>query len=253
MVPMHEKIVKIWNILSFPDKALLEKRIPKKQFLETGRLTGNDKKLFRENVKNIHWQYTLKPSTCPILPYHDKDREYFEVAILHIELVAEKGLTRIAEIIHRTIPYPMMLIITNKQEWISFSIAPKRFSQAEQGAYVVETFYTTTWFESISTSPRSEFVASLNWNALSISNYGSLYKEWIDRFVAFESAQKSGAFRLGNSESRKKILEDYRQIEAHITELKSLLKKVAFNKQVEINTEIKKMEQELMQLATSLI
>lgn len=249
---MSETLNRIWSILSFPEKALLEKRIPKKQFLETGRLAGNDKKLFRDNVKNVYWQYTLKPSTCPVLPYQDNEREYLEVAILHVELSAQKGLTRIAEIIHRIIPYPMMLVISNNEENLSFSIAPKRFSQSEQGAYVTESFLTTSWLEEISTSPQSEFVASLNWNTLSLSNYGALYKEWIDRFIAFESAGKTGSFRLGNSENRQSLLNYYRQIETQISELKSQLKKAAFNKQVELNTEIKKKEQELKQLAASL-
>jgi hypothetical protein len=249
---MSDSLNKIWNILSFPEKALLEKRIPKKQFLESGRLTGNDKKLFRDNVKNVYWQYTLKPSTCPVLPYRDNDREYLEVAILYVELVSQKGLTRIAEVLHRTIPYPMMLVFTNNEENLSFSIAPKRFSQAEQGAFVVESFFTTTWLNDISVSPASEFIASLNWNMLSLSNFGVLYREWTDRFIAFESALKSGAFRLGNSESRQETLESYRDLENQIVELKSQIKKAAFNKQVELNTTIMKKEQELKHLATSL-
>jgi hypothetical protein len=252
MIPMSDYLNKIWNILSFPEKTLLEKRIPKKQFLESGRLTGNDKKLFRDNVKNVYWQYTLKPSTCPVLPYRDNDREYLEVAILHVELVAQKGLTRIAEIIHRTIPYPMMLVFTNNKESLSFSIAPKRFSQAEQGAFVAESFLTTTWLENISVSPASEFIASLNWNMLSLSNFGVLYKEWIDRFIAFESSLKSGTFRLGNSESRQITLESYRGLENQIVELKSQIKKAAFNKQVELNAEIKKIEARLIILNKSL-
>lgn len=249
---MSESINAIWDILSFPEKALLEKRIPKKQFLDSGRLAGNDKKLFRDNVKNIFWQYTLKPSTCPVLPYRDNDREYFEVAILHVELLSQKGLVRIAEIIHRTIPYPMMLIFSNDEENVAFSIAPKRFSQVEQGAYVVESFYSTTWLESISTYPGSEFIVSLNWNTLSLSNYGVLYKEWIDRFIAFDSAQKTGAFFIRDSEYRQAQLNEYRQTEAEILELKALLKKVNFNKQVELNAHISILKNRLNKITGSL-
>ena len=95
--------------IGFPEFAYLHKRIPKKQFLESSDIVASDKKLFRENVKNVYWEYTLKPSTCPVLPYRDNEREYLEVAILQVELNAQKGRKRIAEIIHRLIPYPLMI------------------------------------------------------------------------------------------------------------------------------------------------
>jgi len=43
-----------------------------------------------------------------------------------------------------------------------------------------------------------------------------------------------------------------REIESRISELRGQLKKAAFNRQVELNTQIKKFEQELKQLAASL-
>jgi hypothetical protein len=43
-----------------------------------------------------------------------------------------------------------------------------------------------------------------------------------------------------------------REIESKISELRGQLKKAAFNRQVELNIQIKKFEQELKQLAASL-
>ncbi|WP_236609876.1 DUF4391 domain-containing protein [Desulfotignum phosphitoxidans] len=36
---------------------------------------------------------------------------------------------------------------TGPQITLAISIAPKRFSQAEQGAFVVERFFTTDWMD----------------------------------------------------------------------------------------------------------
>ena len=77
--------------IGFPESAHLHKRIPKKQFLESGELVASDKKLFRENVKNVYWEFTLKPSTCPVLPFRDNEREYLEVAVLQVEMNSQKG------------------------------------------------------------------------------------------------------------------------------------------------------------------
>src|SRR5690554_4154687 len=140
---MSKALEIIWNTISFPEAALLGKRVPKRQFFVSGELGTSDKKLFRDNVKSVYWEYTLKPSTCPVLPYRDNEREYLEVAVLQIEMSTQKGHKRIAEIIHRVIPYPLLLGFYTETGDIALSIAPKRFSQAEHGAFVVERFYTT--------------------------------------------------------------------------------------------------------------
>ena len=276
--------------IGFPESAYLHKRVPKKQFLESGELVASDKKLFRENVKNVYWEYTLKPSTCPVLPFRDNEREYLEVAVLQVEMNSQKGHKRIAEIIHRIIPYPLMIGFyigttghtANKpqntqntqkegdlfgeadpsvssvysvvnQSLIALSIAPKRFSQAEHGAFVAERFYTTGWMNSGALNDReAAFIASLAWSNMPLQNYGSLYNAWTDRFAGYECSVLSGTFAIGKAGDRLERLTRCREIESRISELRGQLKKAAFNRQVELNTQIKKFEQELKQLAEEL-
>lgn len=250
---MSKALEYVWNAISFPEAARLGKRIPKKQFLENGELSVSHKKLFRENIKNVYWEYTLKPSTCSLLPFRDHEREYLEVAILQVELHSQNGHKRIAEIIHRLIPYPMMLAFSTETGEFALSISPKRFSQAEQGSFVTERFFTTTWMNHKRLNDwESAFVASLAWSNMPLQHYGGLYTAWIDRFTAYECSILSGAFALGKAEDRLESLTRCREIESKIVELRGQLKKAAFNRQVELNTHIKKYEQELKQLAASL-
>jgi len=280
----------VWKTISFPEAALLGKRVPKKQFLESGELVASDKKLFRENVKNVYWEYTLKPSTCPVLPYRDNEREYLEVAVLQVEMNSQKGHKRIAEIIHRIIPYPLFLLfkkselrevengelrMENEKDCqlftvnyqLSLSIAPKRFSQAEHGAFVAERFYTTGWMEVTIengelkidnekncqfSTVNYQFIKSLAWSNMPLQNYGSLYNAWTDRFIGYECSVLSGIFAIGKAGDRLERLTRCREIESRISELRGQLKKAAFNRQVELNTQIKKFEQELKQLAGNL-
>ena len=250
---MNKAIEYAWNAISFPEAALLGKRVPKKQFLESGELVASDKKQFRENVKNVYWEYTLKPSTCPVLPYRDNERDYLEVAVLQVEMNSPKGHKRIAEIIHRVIPYPLMLGFYTETGEIALSIAPKRFSQAEHGAFVSERSYTTSWMDSRAFNDReAAFVASLAWGNMPLQTYGTLYNAWTDRFTGYECSVLSGTFTIGKAEDRLERLTRCREIESKISELRGQLKKAAFNRQVELNTQIKKFEQELKQLAASL-
>jgi len=284
----EETLNSLFSTLNFPKEAYLHKRIAKKMFLENASLGASDKKLFRENVKNVYWEYTLKPSTCPVLPFRDNEREYLEVAVLQVEMNSQKGHKRIAEIIHRIIPHPLFLLfkkselrevengelrIENEKNCqlftvnyqLSLSIAPKRFSQAEHGAFVVERFFTTSWMEVIMengewrmensdklSTLNSQFITSLAWSNMPLQTYGTLYNAWTDRFTGYECSVLSGTFTIGKAGDRLERLTRCREIESRILELRGQLKKAAFNRQVELNTQIKKFEQELGQLAGSL-
>ena len=295
----HKTLNSIFSTLNFPKEAFLHKRIAKKMFLENASLGASDKKLFRENVKNVYWEYTLKPSTCPVLPYRDNEREYLEVAVLQVEMNSPKknkksGHKRIAEIIHRVIPYPLFLIFKNnelreEQEvesselrvedfQFALSVAPKRFSKSEQGAFVVERTFTTEWMLIVESgelrvvhdnnsqlttqnSPlgkaalstlNSQFITSLAWGSMPLQTYGTLYNAWTDRFIGYECSVLSGTFTIGKAVDRLERLTRCREIEAKISELRGQLKKAAFNRQVELNTQIKTFEQELKQLVGAL-
>ncbi|MBM9519143.1 DUF4391 domain-containing protein [Desulforhopalus vacuolatus] len=243
----------VWNTISFPEATLLGKRVPKKQFLESGELVASDKKLFRENVKNVYWEYTLKSSTCPVLPFRDNEREYLEVAVLQVEMNSQKVHKRIAEIIHRVIPYPLMLGLYTETGEFALSIAPKRFSQAEHGVFVAERFFTTGWMSSKALNEwEAAFIQSFAWGNMPIQTYGTLYNAWTDRFTGYECSVLSGTFTIGKAADRLEQLTRCREIEWNISELRGQLKKAAFNRQVELNTQIKKFEQELKQLAGNL-
>jgi hypothetical protein len=285
----EETLNSIFSTLNFPKEAYLHKRIAKKMFLENASLGASDKKLFRENVKSVYWEYTLKPSTCPVLPYRDKEREYLEVAILQVKMKSQKGHKRIAEIIHRIIPYPLFLVfqkselrevetgelrmgnekdnsqLTTLNSQFALSIAPKRFSQVEPGAFVAERFYTTCWMniemeneelkiENLNklSTLNSQFITSLAWSNMPLQTYGTLYNAWMDRFTGYECSMLSGNFTIGKAGDRLDRLTRCREIESRISELRGQLKKAAFNSQVELNIQIKKFEQELKQLAGEL-
>lgn len=46
-------IKNIWNAISFPEAALLGKRVPKKQFRESGELIDSDKKVSGKRAKRV--------------------------------------------------------------------------------------------------------------------------------------------------------------------------------------------------------
>lgn len=236
--------------LSIPEQCFLGKKVFKKLFVENSALASSDKKIFQTDVETINWLYTLKPSTIQIQPYQDETCEYLEIAVLEVNLKDEKKIKRLAEVIHRSIPYPLVLIFYF-QNTFSLSVASKRFSQSEKETIVVDKFYTTNWLDPKEFAPEEQaFLQSIKITLLPQTNFYAFYFAIIERFVALECARLTGSYKIelkaNNQQQRRDLLSECHDMEIKIIELKAAIKKeTQFNQQVALNTKIKLLEQEL--------
>ena len=117
----------LYERLGIPDTCHLGKRVYKRLFQENADLSPTDKKALREDIATVTWCYTLRPSTILIQVYKDDEREYDEIVVLQVDLKAEKRVFRIAEVVHRSIPYPLLLVFSLGNR-VALSLAHKRFS-----------------------------------------------------------------------------------------------------------------------------
>jgi len=249
--------------LGIPKACELNKPIYKKMFLDNGILDATDKKCLRDDVEKIRWLYTLKPSTINIAPHHDKEREYPEVAILHIELTSPDRFKRIAHFVNRSIPYPLVLLFTCEiegKDGLSFSLADKRINQADKEKWVIENSIHTNWINLADHSEtESQFLNSLAINNLSFKNFWNFYKTLTDRAIAINCASYSGEFSLdcqpseGRSQDRLAMLHNIEKLEATKSEIASRLKKEKqMGRQVELNTQVKQINDKIAQIKSDL-
>jgi len=240
----------LYNKMAIPESCYLGKRVFKKLFFENAKLNSTDKKAFKEDIDIIIWQYTLKPTTIQIQSYEDNEREYPEVAVLQINFKNSKRYKRVARVIHRAIPYPLVLIFSDNKN-CTLSLAPKRFSQVEKEAIIAEEFFTTGWMNLTSpTKIQEHFLNSLAMKDLPHTHFFAFYSALIERFVALDCARFSGKFELNSKadkqQSKKNILNECHKLELQILEIRSKIKKeTQFNRKVELNSKIKKLEQKL--------
>lgn len=250
-------IGRLYEKLAIPEACHLEQRVFKKLFYENAQLGAADRKAFKEDVELVTWQYTLKPSTIPVLPYTDNHREYLEVAVLQVDLRTPRHMGRIAEVIHRAIPYPLMVVFSHGTS-CALSLAHKRFSLSERDAIVAEEFRTSGWIDLENPDAiEVAFLDSLAVPGLPHTHFLALYSGWVDRVIALDCARLSGVFRLesgaGGREERIARLAACRQLEDRISEYRAAIKKeVQFNRRVELNTKIKQLEAKLRQEAANL-
>jgi len=250
--------------LSIPKSCELSKPLFKKLFLENGILDATDKNYLKNDVEKIRWLYTLKPSTINIASYKDSEREYPEVAVLHIELSNAKHIIRIASFIQRSIPYPLLLIFTCNIEGhlhLLIGLADKRVNQADKEKWVVEDSVLTDW---INLSDKSEaslrFLDSMVINNLSFTNFFKFYKSLTQRVIAIKCASHTGDYILGGSggeggsvDSRLILLRDLETLEQRQSAIRAKLKKEKqMGRQIELNTEVKMINDEITQIKGNL-
>jgi hypothetical protein len=234
---------RLFELLDLPERSYLGKRVYKRFFHEHAKLGVTDRKALSEDIDTILWQYTLKPSTVPIQPYHDDDREYLEVAVIQINMKNQRRANRITGIVHRAIPYPVILVLVY-DTMVLVSLAQKRLSRAESDAIVAEDFADSDWIDLAKTTDTEEqFLDSVNFRRLPATDFFVYYTAFFDRVVALNAARISGRFVAEAIDSKRKHLERYTELNREIAEFRAAIKKEpAFNRQVELNGKIKELE-----------
>ena len=240
--------------LSIPKSCELNKPVYKKYFLENGILDATDKKALKEDVNKIRWLYTLKPSTINISPYSDDERDYPEVAIVYVELLSPSRIKRISAFMQRSIPYPLVLLISHKNA-LYVNLAAKRINQADRAKWVVEENYDTAWIDlEQPTDQQADFLKDCKIRNFSFSNYFTFYKSIQERVLALNCAAYTGVYELyksGDQRSSTRLihLTELEKLKADKLEIETHLKKEKkMGKKVDLNTEVKQINDQIEQI-----
>jgi hypothetical protein len=238
----------LYEKMMIPESCRLGKRVYKKLFHENAKMSATDKKALRDDVDTIIWQYTFKPITIQIQPYEDDRREYHEVALLEVNLKQTGRVNRLAEIIHRAIPYPLFVVFVFDTT-CSISLAYKRFSQVEKEAIVAEGFQATGWMDlSNPTKNQTAFLESLNITTWPHTHFFAFYRAAMDRVIALACSEHSGYFSLKvpnglSVDERVDKLKQVENLQQERSEIQSKLKKEKnLGTQVQLNTRIKQIK-----------
>lgn len=246
--------------LSIPKTCELNKPVYKKDFLENGILDATDKKALKEDVGKIRWLYTLKPSTINISAYLDDEKDYSEVPIIYVELLSPGRAKRIAAFMQRSIPYPLVLLLSFKNS-LRISLAEKRINHSDREKWVVEDNYDTDWIKlNQPTGQQAEFLSDCKISHFSFSNYLAFYNSIQDRVIALNCSVYTGVYELNKPSSidgagdkqssyRMAYLRELEKLNTDKAGIANRLKKEKqMGKQVVLNTQIKKINNQIEQI-----
>jgi Domain of unknown function (DUF4391) len=239
--------------LNLPASALVGQRVPKKLLLENGAPTAVDKRYLSEGVEELFWVAALKATTIGVPEYRDEVREYLEIAVIRLTLRPAAESTRLIELVHRAIPYPLLLI-SEMSGVLDVSAAHIRWSQGEAGKTVLDGDIVTVRVDG---EGKGAFLEAMSLGRQSPVSLHALYKGWIDTLLSLQAARVTGNFAIPVSPShaaaRRDALRECERLEGEITRLRAAAtKERQLAKQVDLNLELKRLQADYIAARTKL-
>jgi len=243
----------ILSALALPPGALLALRVPKKLLAEQGAPTSADKRTIQDGIDELHWLATLKPTTIAVPAATEPGQDFAEIAVIAAQLRPAARVARLTELIHRAIPYPVLLLTQGGQNGVKsvLSVAPKRPALNEGDKLVVERVVTTSPFDPLLPSPiERTFLDSLALTLLPTRDLAALYVGWLARIEALQAALLSGRYMVvdepASIEKRRAVLSAQADLAREITGLRARAKRERqMSRLVDLNMQIQRLESRL--------
>ena len=243
--------------LDLPPGVRVDRRVPKTLLVEHGASTAADKRHINDGIEELLWLAALKPTTIGVPEYRDEVREYLEIAVLHLALRAGANVKRLVELVHRAVPYPLILIAEQTGQ-ISISAAHKRWAQNEMGKTVLDGEIVSANCDGVQDAEYlPTFFATLAIGRQTHASLYALYQSWVDVLLALKAARVTGVYRLAadadHAAARREALRECARLDAEIARLRAVATgEKQMSRLVNMNLELKRMEAALVAARTRL-
>lgn len=235
--------------LTLPEAALVGRRVPKRLLIEQGAPTPSDKTRIQEGVEELFWVASLKPTTVGIPAYRDTVREYLEIQVLRLSLRETAKSPRLLELLHRAIPYPVLLLCTQGKSLV-VSTAHKRWSEAESGKMVLDGDIDTAALHDVPQSLQHQVAPQLPLSRLPSQSLLAVYQAWEAQFLACQAAPITGELHVPATAEEitllRALLRDHNALAAEAARIrKESARERQLARQVEQNLQLRRIEAEM--------
>lgn len=214
-------------MLNLPKTTEFNKRIPKQKFYENMEISPALKKIFVEQVKTIYWRNKIAASTMNIAAGTDVT----ELEVFEVRLTSPMLDDSLLEQIDKEIPYHILFLLEyqNKyQAWIGY----KEAAASGNKAFKVNGYYHTAWLD--------EEELPLKLEGLIVD---AVYENYVHQIAGdklkTENADESLKESVARDEQKQALQKKITTLQAKIRKEKQL------NKQMHMNSELKKLKKEL--------
>ena len=221
-----------YALYQYPEKALVNRTIPKTKFYEKADITKTVKDAFIRQIQNIVWAYKLSPETINL----NTTKDLLEIQVFNIALKVMDIDEKVLLAIDKAIPHPIIFQL-NFEDRIQVKLAYKRINEADPSKWIFDQYFSSPWIDSeeIHTSKIALPIA------LNLTN---LYEQILKELLPLKAK---------TSENIKEQTERYSLIEQKKKEIEQIEKKIRnekqFNKKVELNSKLKEFKNQLSKLS----
>lgn len=215
-------------MINIPDRALLNRRIPKAKFYKQIEVDSKLERKFIDEIDNIIWKYKLSQETTNLKP----TKKVEEIQVFEISLKEKYISKEVLENIDRVIPYPILYILKYKDN-IKLAIAYKERNKIDENKMVVHSYYQSEWIK--------EYELAVDiLKGLSLED---VYDNLLRQLIPIENTLEDDIEKLI------KLNEKQESLKKEIEKLEKKVKREKqFNRKVDLNIELQKKKKELEEL-----
>lgn len=213
-------------MIDLPKSTDFNKRIPKQKFYEKIGVSSALKRIFVDQIQNVFWRNKIAAATMNLIP----GEKVTEIEIFEINLKEEINPEKVLVQIDKAIPYHIVFLLEydgKYQLWTAY----KEIENFAQNGVKVGTYYHTDWLEEAEIPLKIEGF-----------NMDKVYENFV-RQIAGEVLRSEKPETLKESVDRDK---ERMALQKKIDALRQKInREKQFNKQVELNTQLKELIKEL--------
>ena len=234
--------------LRIPDRLKVSTRvIGRTVFRQNAPLAPAELRALEDGLTELRVVATIRPSEFMIPAYTDDVREYLEILIMRGNLKSLAVADKIATVLHRAIPYPLIAVFDLPTGGVCLSVAHKRNPANNQGRMVVESSNSVVLSgQGTLAALETAFLASLDVSGLPTKNLFVMYQAVWNRVTAMRASAVVKVFgaprHAGDAAELEQALTEYESLAREIDGLSSKAEReTQMNRRVEHNDQISRL------------
>lgn len=215
-------------MIGLPKTTEFNKRIPKQKFYENINVTPALRRIFIDQIKVIYWRNKIAPSTMNL----EAGQNVTEIEVFEVKLNSAPLDVSVLRQMDKEIPYHIVFLLEYEGKYQAWT-AYKEKAGSGSNAFRVDSYYHTDWL------PENELTLKIDG-----LNMDAVYENYV-RQIAGDALRAAGE----EPETLKEAVERDKQIQQLQKQIEVLQTKIRrekqLNRQMELNTELKKLKKEL--------
>lgn len=217
-------------MLGLPKSTEFNKRIPKQKFYDNLTVSPTLKRSFVDQIRIIYWANKIAPSTVNLA----EGKNVTEIEVFHIRLNQKTLDKNVLKQIDREIPYHILFVLEYDGKYKAV-MGYKEAAGSGKAVFKVDRYYQTEWLMETELPVHLE---GLNIDAV----YENFVRQIAGYVLQAATPQESLKESVARDDRRDALQKQINKLQAKIRKEKQL------NRQMEMNTELKKLRKELEDL-----